>query len=185
MHCVHSAREGMCDSVKKLVFVEWLVFFGAASQSRRGAVTMADLCSQNSAQTETPTHVKCHSTNLFPMQPRYNCRGERQTHLIAPQNEFTRRLCNLQIHRLYFYKIQTCDDVFFLFFLVGCLLVLGMLGSTCVMQQFMFLTNKRAMYLWYYPALQPYFNLLELTIMCVAILSTHIYHSKRVLFSKV
>lgn len=80
--------------------------FGAASQSRRGAVSMADLCSWHSAKAETPTHVKWHSTNFFPMQPRYNRRGERPTHLIAPQNEIPRRLCNSQMYRLYFNAIH-------------------------------------------------------------------------------
>lgn len=75
--------------------------FRAASRSRRGAVSLADLCRLHSAQTETPTHVKCHSTNLFPMQPRYNCRGTRQTHLTAPQKAFT----NVQIYWLYFNEI--------------------------------------------------------------------------------
>lgn len=80
---------------------------GAASQSRRGAVSMADLCSRHSAQAETPTHVKCHSTNLFPMQPRYNRRDQRQTHLISPQNEIPRRLSNSQIYRLYLNEIHS------------------------------------------------------------------------------
>lgn len=68
---------------------------------------MADVCSWRSAQAETPTHVKCHSTNFFSMQRRYNRRGERQTHLIAPQNEILRRFCNSQIYRLYFNGIQS------------------------------------------------------------------------------
>ena len=128
---VHTACRCMCDVVEKLVFVKRLVFSGQRSQSRRGAVSAADLCSWHSAQAETPTHVKCHSTNFFPMQPRYNRRGERQTHLIAPQNEIPRRLCNSQICRLYFNEIHSILSLLFCARLY-CMLILGILGGIFV-----------------------------------------------------
>lgn len=109
---------GVHSSVCAMLSRNWclsrgLCFPGSEVSQGEELSTWLICAAGNSAQAETPTHVKCHSTNFFPMQPRYHRRGERQTHLIAPQNEIPGRLCNSQICRIYFNGILSILSLLF------------------------------------------------------------------------